>query len=115
MSRHPVATGSLRLQHCAECGKVQYPRREVCGNCLSPKLEWRLTNGAAKVLSHTRLHISLDPKFEGRLPLDVALVQLDAGPVCYAFAAAPLATGDRVSVDERTDGDGEALLWAALA
>lgn len=108
-------TSTLRLQHCAACGKIQYPPREVCGNCLSEKLEWRKTNGAARVLSFTRLHASLDPCFQGRLPIDVLLVQLDAGPVCYAFAAAPLTTGDRVTIGERIDEGGKTRLWASPA
>lgn len=102
----------LRFQHCADCGKVQYPPREICGNCLSTKLEWRETEGAATVLSATLLHTSLDPKFTARLPLPVALVALDAGAVCYVFAAASFATGDRVRIAPRSDDGGETLLWA---
>jgi uncharacterized OB-fold protein len=105
----------LRLQHCADCGQVQYPPREICGNCLSDALEWRKTSGAGEVLSATRLEISIDPWFQKRLPVDVALVKLDAGPVCYVFAADALNSGDRAIVDARVNEADEAVLWASLA
>lgn len=95
---------ALRLQHCPNCGVVQYPRREVCGNCLSPELEWRETSGAGRLLSHTLLRVTLDPAFQDRLPLRLALIRLDAGPVLYAFAADGLETrGMAVEVEADED------------
>ena len=33
--------GQFALQHCADCGAVQYPPRDACSKCLSVALEWR--------------------------------------------------------------------------
>lgn len=104
--------GELRLQHCADCGQIQYPPREVCGHCLSDNLSWRITDGAGVILARTRLHISVDPWFQDHLPVAVALVKLDAGPVLYAFANDGNA-GAPVVVDARIDASGQAVLHAA--
>jgi hypothetical protein len=68
-------------------------------------------NGA--ILSGTRLHISLEPYFQARLPLTVVSAQLKAGPVLYAFADTNFATGTKVNIEARIDDSGEAVLWAA--
>lgn len=102
--------GELCLQHCASCATVQYPPRELCGDCLSSALEWRATNGAATVLSHVSLNASVEPWFQARLPVNIALVKLDAGPVVYIFAKELLETGDRVNVVAEIDPSGEAVL-----
>lgn len=100
-------TAPLMLQHCAECGAVQYPRREACMRCLSPDLQWRETPGGGTLLSHTALHVSVDAKWQDRLPVRLALVRLDAGPVVYALAADDLTRrGMRVTV---TRGDDDLL------
>lgn len=104
--------GELRLQICLRCGQAQYPPREVCGRCLSDDLEWKAMDGAAKVLGKTRLHASLEPWFQDRLPVDVALVQLDIGPIVYAFAGKGAEIGVRVTVEARIDEAGQAVLWA---
>ena len=107
-----AAKGELCLQHCRDCGRVQYPPREVCGQCLSAALEWRPTSGAGKVLSSTALEASLEPYFQARLPVLLALVKLDAGPVVYAFREQSLDAGQMVAVEARVDSAGEAALWA---
>ena len=33
--------GQFALQHCADCGVVQYPPRDPCGKFLSGALDWR--------------------------------------------------------------------------
>lgn len=104
--------GVLKLQHCPDCGQVQYPPREVCGVCLGTGLDWRVTPGAGAVLAVTELTASVDPWFRARLPVRVALVRLVAGPVLYAFAAPGLTAGDPAMVEARIDEAGEAVLWA---
>lgn len=100
-------TASLMLQHCAECGTVQYPRREVCVRCLSPDLAWRETPGGGTLLSHTSLAVSVEPGWQDRLPLPLALVRLDVGPVLYALSTPGLTRrGMRVTV---TRGDDDLL------
>lgn len=105
--------GQFVLQHCGECGTVQYPPREVCGHCLSTTLDWRETDGSGRVQSHVTLHTSLDPWFRDRLPVTIVLVKLDAGPVLYAFADKILKRDAAVTVRAVIDESGEAVLHAA--
>ncbi len=104
--------GEFRLQHCMECGRVQYPPREICSRCLSDDLEWQPVATGGVVRSYTRIHATLEPWFKDRLPVDVALVEMDAGPVVYAFCDAGMETGTRVTIEARIDESGEAVLRA---
>jgi len=105
--------GEFRLQVCADCGAVQYPPREICGNCLSENLDWQAIDGEGTVISHTRLQASIEPYFQARLPVDVVSVRLNAGPVLYAFAGDGAAqTGTPVMVEARIDEAGVAVLHA---
>ncbi len=102
----------IRLQRCADCGAAQYPGREVCGMCLSDRLEWETADALpARVLARAVLHHSNEERFRARLPLAVGLVRLDAGPVaiCFVGEAAP---GDDVRVRGRLDDAGSVVLDA---
>lgn len=111
---HEITKGArhdqLMLQQCGACGTVQYPPREICGQCLSTTLDWTTIDGMGHVLSHTVLRTSLDPWFRDHLPITVALVKLAAGPVLYAFAPHPIAAGTAVRVRAVIDPSGEAVL-----
>ncbi len=104
--------GAFHLQHCAACRMVQYPPREVCGNCLSDELVWAPVDGAGTVLSHTSLAMSVEPWFQDRLPVNIVLVHLNAGPVLYAFDDENLKTGDEVVIRPGIDAAGQAVLVA---
>lgn len=83
----PVA---LSLQHCRDCGSVQYPPREVCGQCLGDRLAWRPTPGTGRLLSRVALHHSLWEYYKRRIveaPWPVASVRLDSGVVVFAHLA----------------------------
>lgn len=107
-----ATAGEFRLQVCGSCGAVQYPPREVCRQCLSDALVWRAQDGLGKVIAATALHASLEPYFQSRLPVHVAAVQLDAGPVVYAFNDDNLKPGALVRITARIDGSGQAVLYA---
>ena len=79
-----TTTRPLELQVCRQCKAVQYPVREVCRNCLGAELITEPVDDRGSVLSWTRLHASLEPEFRDRLPLLVASIHLDAGPVVLA-------------------------------
>jgi NAD(P)-dependent dehydrogenase (short-subunit alcohol dehydrogenase family)/uncharacterized OB-fold protein len=106
-----AAEGRFELQVCQRCKAVQYPPREACHRCLSPRLKWRPQTGEATLLSETRLHHSNDLFFRERLPWRLGLVQLDAGPTVIVHLhdeiAAPPA---RVKVGARLDRAGQAVL-----
>src|SRR5262245_23713003 len=75
-----AAEGRFELQVCKDCQAVQYPPREACHRCLSPRLNWREQDGKGTLLATTTLHHSNDLFFRERLPWRLGLVQLDAGP-----------------------------------
>ena len=75
-----AAQGRFELQRCEDCGTVQYPPREACHQCLSPRLHWKQQGGEGALLGSTTLHHSNDLYFRERLPWRLGLVQLDVGP-----------------------------------
>lgn len=111
-----AAEGRLALQVCGDCGAVQYPPREACLRCVSPKLAWRHQSGEGQLLATTTLAHSNDLYFRERLPWRLGMVQLDAGPsvmvhlhgaVAEPVAGEPL---PRVRVGARLDRAGQAVL-----
>ena len=50
-----AAEGRFELQTCKDCGTVQYPPREACHKCLSPRLHWREQTGEGELISATTL------------------------------------------------------------
>ena len=120
----PVA---LALQHCRDCGSVQYPSRELCQRCLGDALVWRPTPGSGRLVSRIELHHSLWEYFKRRLvekPWPVASVRLDCGAIVFAhlaletFAAdtpATLAADTAVQVFTHTDCSLNAVMIAVAA
>lgn len=79
-----AARGAFELQHCDECGAVQYPPKEMCSACLSDALRWAPVDGLGELLAHTRLHHSHDLYFRERVPWRLGLVRLACGPTVVA-------------------------------
>jgi NAD(P)-dependent dehydrogenase (short-subunit alcohol dehydrogenase family)/uncharacterized OB-fold protein len=106
-----AALGRFDLQVCHDCRSVQYPPREACHRCLSPRLDWRAQDGAGELLSETVLHHSNDLFFRERLPWRLGMVRLDTGPtvVVHLHGAVPPAPA-RVRVGARLDRAGQAVL-----
>lgn len=107
-----AAEGRFALQHCAECGTVQYPPRDACCHCLSVDLIWRDTGTAAKVLAETRIHASPDPYFRERLPWRMGSVKLAAGPVAVCHLHGDVKRGDVVQMALKLDKAGQGVLIA---
>lgn len=74
-----VAEGRFELQACHDCGQIQYPPRDACGNCLSVRLSWKPVSGRGELISDTRLHHSNELYYRERVPLRLGLVRLDEG------------------------------------
>jgi len=120
----PVA---LALQHCRDCGCVQYPPRELCSRCLGDALVWRPTSGSGRLVSSIELHHSLWEYFKRRLeekPWPVASVRLDCGVIVFAHlaletfgadATATLAADTPVQVFTHTDCSLNAVMIAVAA
>ena len=106
-----AAEGRFELQTCADCGAVQYPPREACHKCLSPRLDWREQGGEGLLLGSTTLHHSNDLFFRERLPWRLGLVHLDAGPTVMVHLHGEVgAAPSRVRVGARLDRAGQAVL-----
>jgi uncharacterized OB-fold protein len=94
-----VGTRMIRLQRCAACGTAQYPPRAFCHHCLSDSIGWEEADALpGRLLARTRLHHTHEPRFRAHLPITLALVQLDAGPVAVCFLTGTAAPGDAVRV-----------------
>ena len=108
-----AAEGRFELQTCADCASVQYPPREVCHHCLSPRLHWREQGGEGQLLACTTLHHSNDLFFRERLPWRLGLVHLDAGPTVMTHLHGDVGEApQRVRVGARLDRAGQAVLIA---
>jgi uncharacterized OB-fold protein len=71
--------GHLVVQRCAN-GHAWLPARKHCPACLSADVRWERASGRGRIVSWVVYHHAYHPAFEGRLPYNVALVQLDEGP-----------------------------------
>ncbi|NML45844.1 SDR family NAD(P)-dependent oxidoreductase [Ramlibacter sp. G-1-2-2] len=106
-----AAEGRFELQCCKDCGALQYPPREACHKCLSPRLQWKAQGGEGTLLSTTTLHHSNDLFFRERLPWRMGLVHLDAGPSLVVHLHGEVGEAPtRVKVGARLDRAGQAVL-----
>ncbi len=106
-----AAEGRFELQVCEDCATVQYPPREACCACVSPRLKWRAQSGAGQLLASTTLHHSNDLFFRERLPWRLGLVHLDAGPTLMVHLHGDVGdTPQRVTVGARLDRAGRAVV-----
>jgi NAD(P)-dependent dehydrogenase (short-subunit alcohol dehydrogenase family)/uncharacterized OB-fold protein len=106
-----AAEGRFELQVCEDCATVQYPPREACCACVSPRLMWRVQSGAGELLASTTLHHSNDLFFRERLPWRLGLVHLDAGPTLMVHLHSDVGdTPQRVKVGARLDRAGRAVV-----
>ena len=118
--RDAAVEGRLVLQHCADCGRLQYPPRELCRGCLSAELAWRPAAGRGAVLSWTRVHVGIHPFFRERGPWTVGAIALDCGALAsgyeawlYAYLSEPcLRTGAEVRIHPLLNTNGEVVFVA---
>ncbi len=109
-----AGAGRFALQHCAECGAVQYPPRDACHACLSVDLRWRDCAPGGRVMAETAVRASPDPYFRERLPWRMGSVKLDAGPVALAHLVG-VSRGDAVRMELRLDRAGQGVMVALPA
>jgi len=75
-----TAAGRLMLMRCASCGTYRYPSRDRCDVCWSTDTEWAEASGDATLHSWVVFHQVYHPGFAGRVPYNVAVVELAEGP-----------------------------------
>lgn len=71
----------LRLQRCNDCRHVWYPAGTNCPKCLSNNFEWSLMSGRGAVWSFIVYHHCWHRGFEKEIPYNVAMIQLEEGPI----------------------------------
>ncbi|MDE0727724.1 MAG: zinc ribbon domain-containing protein, partial [Alphaproteobacteria bacterium] len=107
-----AAVGRFALQCCADCGQVQYPPRQICGQCLGDDLPWRDVDPSGTLLAETKLHHANDLFFRDRVPWRLGVVGMDAGPSVVAHLAEDCRQGDRVNLSLNLDRSGHAVMNA---
>ena len=107
-----AATGRFALQTCRNCGRVQYPPRQICGHCLGGDLPWQEVAPGGTLLAETTLHHSNDLFFRDRLPWRLGMVRMDAGPSVVAHLAEDCRQGQRVNLAISLDRQGHAVMTA---
>ena len=75
-----LARGALLLQHCLDCGSVQFYQRAMCGRCLSARLEHRPASGRGTIYSFSTIYRPPSAEFKEDVPYTVVLVELKEGP-----------------------------------
>jgi uncharacterized OB-fold protein len=81
----------LRLQQCANCGRISWPAVTACAHCGKPDLTWQRMSGAGRIVSWCTFERDY---YNGALPLpwETILVELTEGPL---FISNPLKFGWR--------------------
>ena len=74
-----AAAGRLMLQHCSDCETWHYPVRARCSACGGTRIEWREASGHGVLYTHGQLRRVYHPDHEDRVPICLALVDLDEG------------------------------------
>lgn len=107
-----AAQGRFALQKCEECGKVQYPPRDACSNCLSTGLPWKDISDTGAILAQTTIQTSINLYFRQKTPWRTGSVQLDEGPVILCHLHADCQPRARVKLINRLDRSGQGVFMA---
>jgi uncharacterized OB-fold protein len=73
--------GELLIQRCTSCARLRYPAGSVCPSCLAPESEWKAVSGKGTVFSFVVFHRAYHKAWEGKVPYNVALIELEEGPI----------------------------------
>jgi len=72
--------GELRLQRCADCGRLSWPAVQECEFCGGTRLSWSRMSGRGAIVSWCTFERDY---YNGLLPIphDTILVELEEGPL----------------------------------
>ncbi len=76
-----TAEGRLDLPCCTVCDLVIWYPRAICPDCHTSEVEWRTMSGRGTVHSFTITRAGVSRKWREHLPIVVAYVQLEEGPI----------------------------------
>ena len=69
----------LALQRCVECKAFRHYPRPMCPECHSLECEWVPASGRGTIYTYALVNQLLHPFWEGKLPYNVVLVELEEG------------------------------------
>lgn len=72
--------GEFLLQHCGDCGDVQYYQQSMCRACLSENITRKSASGKGIIYTYSVVHRAPGPAFKADVPYAVLMVELDEGP-----------------------------------
>jgi hypothetical protein len=75
-----LAAGRHTFQRCNACANAWLPPRHECPRCLRSDFVWETASGDARLISWVVFHTAFHPAFKGRVPYNVAVVELAEGP-----------------------------------
>jgi uncharacterized protein len=87
------ASGELRVQRCANCGRRRMPPRPMCPHCRSLELTWEPMSGRGRIWSFVIPHPPLLAAYAEVAPYNVVVVELDEEPG-IRFCGNVVATAD---------------------
>jgi uncharacterized OB-fold protein len=70
--------GKLMAGTCKKCGKIHFPPRQLCDQCLSKEFEWTQIPTRGKLLTYTIIHIA-PTQFQAMAPYTIGIIELDNG------------------------------------
>jgi uncharacterized OB-fold protein len=91
-----TAKGELRIQKCNSCGELRHPPGPVCPSCHAMDRGYVVASGRGRVHSFLTHHAPVVPG--KKLPLTLALVELDEGVRMVGEVDDGVAIGDEVEV-----------------
>ncbi|MFJ4410025.1 Zn-ribbon domain-containing OB-fold protein [Streptomyces sp. NPDC088910] len=68
--------GELRVQACADCGRLRFPPRPCCPYCRSFGSRWERMSGRGRIWSYVVAHPPLLPDYAEQAPYNVIVVEL---------------------------------------
>lgn len=76
--RH-LATGTLHVNVCDDCGTARHPPGPICPKCRSFRNSWRPASGRATLMSFTEVRHPVHAMLASSVPYVVTLVDLEEG------------------------------------
>lgn len=71
--------GTMRLQHCDQCGTVRFPPAPVCHRCLSFSYHWTEIGASGSVHAAVLINrATSDPRWRDAVPFVTGLVTMDS-------------------------------------
>ena len=71
--------GRITVRSCADCGTLQWPPRELCGQCQGPTFNPSNVPTVGNVYTYSVMYRAFHPGFADKLPYGVVVVEVADG------------------------------------